>query len=134
MREHCTSGTVRGAPGNRRPYRRDTCDTEGYVFPANGYLHACPQERTWTLAPSPHTRALGRSLLLGAARWSVCGKMSCWGSLKRLPYAAPSEGLFEKRVTALADLPQGGMKGVWLYWSRKDQTPIDKGYRVLCRT
>jgi hypothetical protein len=23
MREHCTSGTVRGAPGHRRPYRRD---------------------------------------------------------------------------------------------------------------
>ena len=44
-----------------------------------------------------------------------------------------SEGLFEKRVTVLADLPQGGIKGVRLYWSRKDQTPIDKGYRFLCR-
>jgi hypothetical protein len=82
---------------------------------------------------APPLRALGRSFLLGTARWSVCGKISCWGLLKRLPHVGLSEGLFERRVTVLADLPQGGLKGVRLYWSRKDQTPLDKGYRYLCR-
>jgi hypothetical protein len=89
----------------------DACGTKGYVLRANGYLHAYPLERAWPLAhPPPH--ALGRSFLLGTARWSVCGKISRWGLLKRLPYVGLSEGLFEKQITVLADLPQGGIKGV----------------------
>jgi hypothetical protein len=51
----------------RRP-ALDACGTEGYVLPANGSLHACPQERVCgPLLPSPYSH-LGEIVPLGRSQ------------------------------------------------------------------
>jgi hypothetical protein len=109
----------------------DACGTKGYVLRANGYLHACPLERAWPLAHP--TSRLGEIVPLGDSQMERLRKNILLVVIEAIALRGTIEGLFEKRITMLADLPQGGIKGVWRYWSRKDQTPIDKGYRFLCR-
>jgi hypothetical protein len=79
------------------------------------------------------TSRLGEIVPLGDSQMERLRKNILLGVIEAIALRGTIEGLFEKRITVLADLPQGGIKGVWRYWSRKDQTPIDKGYRFLCR-
>jgi hypothetical protein len=57
MREYCTSGSVRGAPGNRRPYRGEAgFDLEEYVIQVlEGKVGVLTGRRLLTLAHSLHS-------------------------------------------------------------------------------